>query len=221
MSYKTTVETYTEEIVIKKSRFIACLYSINGESDVKKIVGGLRKAHHQANHFCTAFRLHTSPIVERYSDDGEPSGTAGMPMLEVLRGQGLENVLLVSIRYFGGTKLGTGGLVRAYTQSAQEVIGRAAPIEVGSFCKMSVEVAYTLSGKIIYYVEQHQYLLDDVVYGEQVIYDLYIGIEKIHDVEKEMIELTNGMCQMTIHDPVDGYISNGRMVTEEVTHDYE
>ena len=213
MSYKTVVETFTCEIVEKKSRFIGWLYSVDTEADVKNIVGELRKEHHQASHYCTAFRLHTSPIIERYGDDGEPGGTAGMPMLEVLRGQGLENVLVVSIRYFGGTKLGTGGLVRAYTQSAQEVIGTAVIVEVGTFCKVSVEVPYTLSGKVTYHVEQNNYVLDDVIYGEQVIYDLYIPKEEVLVVEMEMIELTSGLCCVTVHDQVDGYVSNGHMIT--------
>ena len=216
MAYKSVVKTYESEVTEKKSRFIGRIYPVNSEEEVKRIIGEVRKEHHQASHHCTAFRLHTSPIVERYSDDGEPGGTAGMPMLEVLRGRCLENVLLVSIRYFGGTKLGTGGLVRAYTRSAQDVLDQAMTVEVGTFNKLAVQVAYTLSGKISYHIEQHHYVVDDVSYGEQVVYKLYIAHDHLSRVQEEVMELTNGHCQMTLHDPIDGYICDGRMMTGEI-----
>lgn len=212
MGYKTITDIYENETTEKKSRFIAKLYPIQSEDEVKEILNLLKKEHHQARHFCTAFRLHGAQMVERYSDDGEPGGTAGMPMLEVLRGVALENCLIVSIRYFGGTKLGTGGLVRAYTQSAQGVVAIAETVEIGRFVRLSVVVDYGITGKLEYHVNQQGYLMDDVSYGEKVTFILYIDEMSSEGIKAEFRELTNGTCDMIAEKPVDGYIRHGNFV---------
>ncbi len=212
MGYKTVIEKYEREIVIKKSRFIGRLYPVADEYEIKELIQRIKKEHHQANHHCTAFRIHGQQLIERYSDDGEPSGTAGMPMLEVLRGAGLENVLAVSIRYFGGTKLGTGGLVRAYTESVQDVIGAAEIIQIGSFVEMKVQVTYELSGKVAYYIEQNELLLDDTIYSENVEYLLYVDVSMVEAMRVAFSELTNGGAALKTSEPMDGYIKSGRFL---------
>ena len=108
-------------IEIKKSKFIGQYYSIDSKEKVEEIISNLKKEHKKATHICYAYRI-TSPFSEKFFDDGEPSGTAGKPILNVLQKQGKENCLLVIIRYFGGIKLGSGGLVRAYTKIASETL---------------------------------------------------------------------------------------------------
>ena len=119
MDYRTVYEGGKGEIVEKKSRFIGEVFPVETEEEAAEILGNIKKQYWDARHHCWAYVIGEEQVQERFSDDGEPGGTAGKPILEVIRGHGLKNVLVVVTRYFGGTLLGTGGLVRAYTQSAQ------------------------------------------------------------------------------------------------------
>ena len=118
-AYNTIYEGGTDEIVEKKSRFIAQVFPVETEEEVATILEQMKKKYWDARHNCYAFVLGEASQISRCSDDGEPSGTAGRPILEVINGKELTNILIVVTRYFGGTLLGTGGLVRAYSQSAQ------------------------------------------------------------------------------------------------------
>ena len=110
------------EIIVNKSRFIAYLFELNTIDDVKNILQNLKKQHKKANHFCYAYVFNKDSVNEKCSDDGEPSGTAGYPILNVMKKKGLKNSLVVVVRYFGGIKLGAGGLTRAYTKSVAELL---------------------------------------------------------------------------------------------------
>jgi Uncharacterized conserved protein len=123
MYYKTIKEIASTEIVVKKSRFIALLTPLNNMADIEQELNHIRQKFPGANHYCFAYIIRQgSGMQERAGDDGEPSGTAGWPMLNVLQKSKLENVLAVVVRYFGGTLLGTGGLVKAYTQAVQAAL---------------------------------------------------------------------------------------------------
>ena len=143
MNYRTVEKESNAEIVEKKSRFIAKLYPVSSEEEALEILEKVRKKYWDARHHCWAFVLGEEQPLERCSDDGEPSGTAGKPILEVLRGAQLRNVLMIVIRYFGGTLLGTGGLVRAYTASSKEAVD-AADIVVKIFgYRLKITTDYT------------------------------------------------------------------------------
>lgn len=138
---KTVKERVSSQIVEKKSKFISDLYYIESEKDAEEKIVEIKKTYHDARHHCFAYRvLEKGNIIERASDDGEPSGTAGAPILQLLSKQELVNVLVVVTRYFGGILLGTGGLVRAYTQSANESIEKAkiVNIELGEILKIPI-----------------------------------------------------------------------------------
>ena len=122
---KSILQTVTSEIVINKSEFLNFLIPVSSIEEVNERLRFLRKEHPNANHHCFAYIIGKNQEIQKYSDDGEPSKTAGMPMIEVLKKHDLTNVLTVSIRYFGGIKLGAGGLVRAYTKSVSEAIKEA------------------------------------------------------------------------------------------------
>ncbi len=165
-----------------------------------------------ANHHCFAYVLSGHQKLERYGDDGEPAGTAGMPILEVLRGSELENVLAVVIRYFGGTKLGTGGLVRAYTKATQDVISEATIIEKGTYIEYDVDVAYTLSGKVEYYIQTENLLLQSTDYGEGVTYKMVCPKPR-YDIEVgSLIELCNNNIVIKKNDEHIGYIEEGNLI---------
>lgn len=138
---KTVKGRVSSQIVEKKSKFISDLYYIESEKDAEEKIIDIKKTYHDARHHCFAYRvLEKGNIIERASDDGEPSGTAGAPILQLLSKQELVNVLVVVTRYFGGILLGTGGLVRAYTQSANESIEKAkiVNIELGEILKIPI-----------------------------------------------------------------------------------
>lgn len=140
--YRTIRQTSQSEIVVSKSRFIAYCAPVSSEAQVQEALGQIRKAHYDARHCCYAFRLHEGGIV-RSSDDGEPSGTAGAPILGVLSGARVENVLCAVVRYFGGVLLGTGGLVRAYGKAASEALAQASIIQMRICDRVSISVSYS------------------------------------------------------------------------------
>lgn len=216
MAYRTVLGSGAGAITEKKSRFLSYMVPVQSENQAKAIIASIKKEHHQANHSCSAYRVRGQQLIERYNDDGEPGGTAGMPMLEVLRGVELENVLMVSTRYFGGTKLGTGGLVRAYTQSAQSALEDAVIIDVGLYVQMMVSVDYGISGKIDYYLSSHKRLLNNINYGERVCYSIYVETGMIEEVHNELTELTSGGCEISLGDPIEAYVRGGKIIIGEI-----
>ena len=134
----------------KKSRFLSQSFCVRREEEVAEILAGLRKQHYDARHVCYAYILHGNPPVEKSSDDGEPAKTAGLPMLDLLRAASLRNTLITVVRYFGGTKLGTGGLVRAYTAAAKEALHASIAAEVFPAVQLSLSLNldYGLYGKV-------------------------------------------------------------------------
>lgn len=149
-SYRVLLTAGSGEIEEKKSHFIADLKAVESEEEAYAFIESIKKKHYDAKHHCFAFIIGKRSDLERCSDDGEPSGTAGRPILEVLKGAGLTNTVCVVTRYFGGTLLGTGGLTRAYTSAAKEGVLNS---EIGLMrygISYDVEVAYTLVGKLQY-----------------------------------------------------------------------
>jgi uncharacterized YigZ family protein len=152
------------EVEAKRSRFIAVLRRVDDEPGARDLLAEQRKAHHSARHHCSAFAIGPSPAHERSSDDGEPAGTAGVPMLEVLRGQGLSDVAAVVTRYFGGTLLGAGGLVRAYSDAVSEALDQATFVRRQRLQLHRLEVPLALVGKVEGGLRDHGLLVRDVDY---------------------------------------------------------
>ncbi len=143
-SYKTVTALSVGEIVEKKSRFIAYIYPVSTENDALKFIEEISKKHWDATHKVYAYKIRENNI-SRCSDDGEPAKTAGAPVLDVMDKEGLTDVVIVVTRYFGGTLLGTGGLVKAYSGAAKEVITKAAVVTMQSSIKFVLSIPYTIS----------------------------------------------------------------------------
>lgn len=143
MDYKTIANDGIVEEEIKKSRFICHLKRISNEEEGREYIAQIKKEHHKANHSCSAMIVGEDGQIKRSSDDGEPSGTAGVPMLTVLEKQGLTNVVAVVTRYFGGIKLGTGGLIRAYSGSVAHAIEEIGRVDVKELTGLTVELTYS------------------------------------------------------------------------------
>ncbi len=194
ISYDTVYTGGSGEIVEKKSRFIAQVFPVETEEEVLQILEETRKKYWDARHNCYAFVLGAGGEITRCSDDGEPSGTAGRPILEVLTGRRLRNVLVIVTRYFGGTLLGTGGLVRAYSQSAQAGLAASRVITKQAGCLLTVDTDYNGIGKLQYLAAQSGLAVLDTVYTESVQMKVLVPTELCGSVQKEITEATSGQA---------------------------
>ena len=189
------------EIVEKKSRFIASVEATYTEEEAMAFIETVKKRYWDARHNCYAYILGEQGQTMRFSDDGEPSGTAGRPILEVLTGSGIRFLTLVVTRYFGGTLLGTGGLVRAYTQAAQAGLAasRVAAMRYGHTFKVKTD--YNGIGKIQYLLGKQGIPIGDAVYEEQVSLEFQVPFEERERLIKEITEATAGSAQVGVSDP--------------------
>lgn len=166
--YLSVCSTSTHEKVIERSRFIARCGHVEGEEEARAFIGAVRAEHSLATHNCFAFVADRAGNLLRFSDDGEPQGTAGMPMLDVLRHEGLVNVCCVVTRYFGGILLGTGGLVRAYTKGAQIAVAAAGIQQMSRFSTLLIACPYNLLGVVQQVLPAHDCTVEDTDYGADV-----------------------------------------------------
>lgn len=184
------------EIVEKKSRFIATVCPIHSEEDAVIFIEKIKKKYWDARHNCHAFILGERNEISRCSDDGEPSGTAGKPMLDVLLGAGLHNVCVVVTRYFGGTLLGTGGLVRAYSQAVQAGLENSLIVEKKLCRRMKIYTDYNGIGKIQYILGKSPAITLNTEYTERVVVEILIEKGNFDSLCKEIVEATSGRAEL-------------------------
>lgn len=196
--YITIKANGTYEIEIKKSRFICSLFRITSESQAKEQIHRIKKEHWKANHNCSAFVLGERNEIQRSSDDGEPSGTAGVPMLEVLKKQEISNVLAVVTRYFGGTKLGAGGLIRAYTHAVSEGISQIGLVKGVLQKEINVTLSYSLLSKLEHFIEHSNYFIKKIDYAQDVNVYCLVQHEQVKTFESDIINLLNNQCSLKI-----------------------
>jgi uncharacterized YigZ family protein len=201
-AYKTIFEGGCGEIIMKKSRFIATVCPVETEAAALEFIENMKKKYWDASHNCSAYIINPEQPVMRCSDDGEPSKTAGRPMLDVLLAHELYNLAVVVTRYFGGTLLGTGGLVKAYQAATLEGINNSKVIlkELGH--RISVTTDYSLVGKLQYYIGQEQLTLLASEYTELVVLELLVPPSKYQAFIKKIAELTNGSAILHNFGPV-------------------
>ena len=166
--HKAVFEAGRGEIIEKKSRFIAHVQAVDSVEEAQEFIEAVKKKYWDARHNCSAFSVGEMNPLTRCSDDGEPGGTAGKPILEVIQGSGIRNIVIVVTRYFGGTLLGTGGLVRAYTEAAKAGIENAVIIEKIPATRMKLFTEYTDLGKIQYILAQNQVTVENTEYTDKV-----------------------------------------------------
>lgn len=192
MACRILLEGGEGEIVEKKSRFIATVRKVESEEEAVSFIEEMKKKYWDARHNCSAFVIGRRAELTRCSDDGEPSGTAGRPMLEVLLGEGVRNVAVVVTRYFGGTLLGTGGLVRAYTQAVKEGLANSIVGVERAGYEILIEIDYNGVGKLQYLMGQRNIEPVNSEYAETVRFTLVIPVEKCEELRKAMVEASNG-----------------------------
>lgn len=193
-----TVNLYGEsEYIIQKSRFLTYVKRTETEDEAIDFINEIKKMHHNATHNCSAYLIGEHDEIQKANDDGEPSGTAGVPMLEVLKKQGLKDVTVVVTRYFGGIKLGSGGLIRAYGRSTSEGIAATGIAERKLHHLMKVSIDYTWLGKVENEVRQSPYPLHEISYADQVELFIHVPKEAVEQFENWITELTNGQGFVT------------------------
>ena len=183
---------YTE----KRSKFIAIALPVRTVDEVKSHLEVYQKKYYDARHNCTAYIIGRNRELKRCSDDGEPGGTAGKPMLEVLLSEGITNVVVIVTRYFGGTLLGTGGLVRAYTQAVKEGLADAGIRTMIYGVCFTLKLAYTDVGKIQYLLANEQITIGESRYTQNVEFDLQIPKERAEEIRRKLTEATAGRIQI-------------------------
>ncbi|MBN1047945.1 YigZ family protein [Clostridium botulinum] len=192
MSYITIRNFGEDRFEEKKSEFIGYAKRVESEEEAKAFVSEIKNMHKQARHNCWAYVIGENMNIQRYSDDGEPQGTAGIPILEVMKKSGIIDCAVVVTRYFGGVLLGTGGLTRAYTKGASISIKSAGIVEKVVGLKLTLEMDYDLFGKVQYICAQNLWHIEETEYTDKVIVHILAEKDIIENMEKEMIECSSG-----------------------------
>ena len=194
MAYRmiATAGEHWAEIEVKRSRFLATVARVESEAAARAVIERIRTEHWQANHNCTAWRIGEGGRSQRTSDDGEPSGTAGIPMLEVLKRRDVTDVLAVVTRYFGGTLLGAGGLIRAYGQAVTAVLDEVGIVERQPLSVVAVQASHQDAGRLDNALRTTDYQLGDVTWADQVIFSLYLTADELPGFTAWLAEATGG-----------------------------
>ncbi|AQS09063.1 IMPACT family member YigZ [Clostridium saccharobutylicum] len=192
MPYITIKNLGEDRFEEKKSEFIGYAKRVQNEEEAKEFVNEIKSLHKQARHNCWAYVIGSNMNIQRYSDDGEPQGTAGIPILEVMKKSNVTDCAVVVTRYFGGVLLGTGGLTRAYTKGASIAIKAAGIVEKVSGLKLSFEIEYDLFGKIQYICGQNSWHIEETEYTDKVIVHILCEEAISEEIENEIVEVTNG-----------------------------
>jgi len=198
----TVAESVTRELIINRSRFIASVFPVTSLADAESIIAATRKEHWSANHNCLAMIIGEHGELQRSSDDGEPSGTAGVPMLEVLRRRNLTDVLVIVTRYFGGVLLGAGGLVRAYSGAVSAVLDDAQILERQLLTEITISVDYGLVGRLENtlrnWVQQNGAVFTEPNYGRRAQFNLLVPEEMINVLRELALTSTGGAAELEV-----------------------
>ncbi|CAH2212583.1 YigZ family protein [Tepidibacter aestuarii] len=203
--YKTIHEYGQDEVIIEKSRFIGYAKPVKTEEEALEFINEIKKKHKDATHNVWAYTIGMNMDIQRYSDDGEPSGTAGIPSLEVIKKEDLRNVAVVVTRYFGGIKLGAGGLVRAYTKGAKIGLSAAKIIDKILYTDIRFKMDYTLLGKVQNELMNLGYIIKEILYEDMVTIVVYSKSNEVEVVKNKIIDITSSNVE--VEQKEDFYLS--------------
>ena len=197
MEYKTIKEDGQVQEEIKKSRFICHAKRVYSEEEARDFITAIKKEHYKATHNCSAFIVGERSEIKRTSDDGEPSGTAGVPMLGVLENHNLTNVCVVVTRYFGGIKLGAGGLIRAYAGSVALAVKEIGIIEIKEQAGIQIHMTYAQYQEYGNFLKEHNLIELETNFTDQVDTMIFVDKEMKDDIKADLIEFFNGKVTLT------------------------
>ena len=197
MEFRTIKEDGQVQEEIKKSRFICHAKRVYSEEEARDFITAIKKEHYKATHNCSAFIIGERSEIKRTSDDGEPSGTAGVPMLGVLENHNLTNVCVVVTRYFGGIKLGAGGLIRAYAGSVALAVKEIGIIEIKEQAGITIQMSYTQYQEYSNFLKEHDLMELETNFTEQVDTMIYVDKEEKENIKASLVEFFNGKVTLT------------------------
>lgn len=184
--FNTIERENSAEIVEKKSRFIANIYNVESKEDAEEKIKQIKKKYYDAKHHCFAFSIiEENGIIQKSSDDGEPSGTAGAPILNIIKSNNLQNVLIIVTRYFGGILLGTGGLTRAYSETAGKVVEQSELIQKEPGMEVNLEIDYNDNEKFKYYCQKNNINIIKIKYTENIFYKIELNEKEYKKIEEK------------------------------------
>ena len=196
MNYFTISEAANASFIEKKSEFIGYIAPVNTNDEAVEFINSIKSMHRKARHNVYAYILRENNI-SRYSDDGEPQGTGGVPVLDVLKKRNLTDVCIVVTRYFGGILLGGGGLVRAYSHAASLACDAANTMNMCKCHRLKISISYDMYGKISYILPSYETITVNSDFSSDVTIEILVLAEKLHELQKELLEITNGSISIT------------------------
>ncbi|WP_415747546.1 YigZ family protein [Streptococcus mitis] len=197
MEFRTIKEDGQVQEEIKKSRFICHAKRVYSEEEARDFITAIKKEHYKATHNCSAFIIGERSEIKRTSDDGEPSGTAGIPILGVLENHNLTNVCMVVTRYFGGIKLGAGGLIRAYAGSVALAVKEIGIIEIKEQAGIAIQMSYTQYQEYNNFLKEHTLMELDTNFTDQVNTMIYVDKEEKENIKAALVEFFHGKVTLT------------------------
>lgn len=203
-SYINLIKGGEGEIIEKKSRFIGQIEVVKSEEEAYAFIEKIKKKHYDARHNCFAFSVGADMPLQRFSDDGEPQGTAGKPILEVINGSGIHNICIVVTRYFGGTLLGTGGLVRAYTDASKEALNNCETKLMQRLVPIDIATNYTDMGKIQYILGTAGVNIVDTIFTDEVMIKVELPYDTHSKIMNDITEATGARAKLTTYDEIFG-----------------
>lgn len=211
-NYKSVHKFGRDEIIINKSRFIGTAIPVENEDEAVQFIESIRKEFKDATHNCYAYVIGENKNIQRYSDDGEPSGTAGMPILNVINQEGLVNVAVVVTRYFGGILLGAGGLVRAYTKGCKIGLESGIIVDKNLYYDLNFNLDYTLLGKMENELLKNNFIVKDKIYSDHVMFKLIVKEDETEKIISLVNDVTSGRSELIMGQANHYSIKDGRIV---------
>jgi len=211
-AYRTLHGPGEDTLIIKKSRFIGYARPVETEAEAVQFIESIRKKHWDANHNCYAYQLGYNDEIQKSNDAGEPAGTAGRPILEVIKKENLKNVVVVVTRYFGGTLLGAGGLIRAYGQTAGAALQAAGVVTRSLFQLVRVDIDYTWLGQVENETLGGGFFIDHTDYQDRVTVAVLVPVEQVDAYTTLITDATNGQAVITPGEQVYASVADGKLV---------
>ncbi len=197
-NYKSIHKPKPYSFVVNKSEFIGNCQFVESEEEALEFIDSIKEKYKDATHNCSAYIIGEEMLTQRFDDDGEPTQTAGIPILEVIKKEGLTNVCVVVTRYFGGIKLGAGGLVRSYTKAASECLNESIIVDKKIFRKFYIEFEYTFIGSIENFLMNKEVHISNKEYFDKVRFEILLDEDRYDNIEKELINLTSDNIKFTM-----------------------
>lgn len=213
--YKSIFKKGVDQFEVKKSIFIGYSAPIESEEEAIDFIKEIKTKHYDATHNCSAYIIGEDMMIQRFDDDGEPSGTAGIPMLEVLKRENLTNVVVVATRYFGGTLLGGGGLIRAYSKSSKIAIDAGIVVDMKEYFHLQIGYDYVYHGKIVNYLETNNFKTINIDYTDKVNATVLVSKLDLEMVKSDLINMTGDEITMEVSKEILMPEKDGVLLTDD------